>query len=112
MTDAVETVSPEQEQQAMLLVFSNHKNNDMHMQSLKGLLKMAYHTVLTNRLAVMQAFNTETGAEEVILVGVDQNGNGIECYPLFAPLRAEDVTKYQAPDGAGGWITPNPDTLQ
>ena len=52
----------------------------------------------------MQAKNTDTNEEELILVGVDQDGDSLSCYPLFIPVKAEDVAKYLAPDGAGGWI--------
>lgn len=102
MTDVAQDA--QQEQQAVLLAFSNHKEDPAHMQTMQGLLKMAYHVVLTNRLAAMQAKNTETGEEELIFVGVDQAGDSVTCYPLFAPIKAEDVAKYLAPDGAGGWL--------
>ena len=45
-----------------------------------------------------------TGDVEIILVGVDQNEDGVSCYPLFTPIKAEDVSKYLAPDGSGGWL--------
>ena len=92
--------------QAVLMTFTNHKDDPQHMGVLQGLLKMVYHTVLTNRLAVMQAKNSETGEEELVLVGVEQDGNSINAFPLFVPLKAEDVAKYIAPDGKGGWLEP------
>jgi hypothetical protein len=91
-------------QDAVLMTFTNHKDDPQHMGVLQGLLKMVYHTVLTNRLAVMQAKNAETGEEELVLVGVEQVGNSINAFPLFVPLKAEDVAKYIAPDGKGGWL--------
>lgn len=90
-------------QEAALLVFTNDKS-DENMGVLRGLLKMVYHTVLLNKLAIMQAKNNETGEQEIVLVGFEQSGDGVNCYPLFAPLRAEDVAKYIAPDGNGGWL--------
>lgn len=106
----MEKQNPQAEQQAQLLVFTNQKDNAEHMGILKGMLKMVYHTVLTNRLAIMQAKNAETGEEELVLVGVEQNGDSINAFPLFLPLRAEDVGKYQAPDGSGGWLEHTPET--
>lgn len=93
-------------QEAVLFTFTNEKD-EVNMGILQGLLKMVYHTVLTNRLGVMQAKNTETGEQEVVLVGVEQNGDALNCYPLFSPIRAEDVAVYAAPDGSGGWIESN-----
>jgi len=60
--------------------------------------------VLTNRLAIMEAFNSETGEQELILVGVQQNGEGLDCYPLFKPIKAEEVSLYHAPDSKGGFL--------
>lgn len=99
MTDNVE----DQGQEAVLFTFTNDKSAE-NMGVLQGLLKMVYHTVLTNRLGIMQAQNSETGEPEVVLVGVEQNGDSLSCYPLFSPIRAEDVAKFAAPDGKGGWI--------
>lgn len=90
-------------QEAVLLAFTNNKSPE-HMGLLQGLLKMAYHTVLTNRLAIMEALNSETGEQELILVGVQQNGDGMDCYPLFKPIKAEEVSLYHAPDGKGGFL--------
>lgn len=101
--------APEQEEQgqeAVLFTFTNDKSPE-NMGLLQGLLKMAYHTVLTNRLGIMQAKNSETGDTEVLLVGVEQNGDNLNCYPLFAPMKAENVAKYIAPDGEGNWLDSN-----
>lgn len=87
----------------VLHVFSNHKE-DEHMNLLKGLLKMVYSSAATGKLAVMQSLNEETQEEELVIVGVEQSESGINCYPLFTPIKAEDVYKYSAPDGSGGWI--------
>ena len=103
MNDNVEQNVEEQGQEAVLFTFTNDKN-EYNMNMLKGLLKMVYHTVLTNRLGIMQAKNSETGEPEVVLVGVEQNGDSLNCYPLFSPIRAEDVGKFAAPDGQGGWL--------
>lgn len=87
---------------ALLLAFSNNKS-DEHVSLMQALLKMVYHTVLTNRLAVMEALNSETNETELVLVGVEQAGDSVNCYPLFKPINAESVGKYLAPDGKGGY---------
>lgn len=104
MTDEIQ--NEENGQEAILFTFTNDKN-DYNMGVLQGLLKMVYHTVLTNRLGIMQAKNSETGELEVIMVGVEQNGDNLNCYPLFSPIKAEDVSKYIAPDGKGSWLEKN-----
>lgn len=103
MSEVIENATPEEGQAVALLVFANDKSQQ-HTTLLQGLLKMVYHSVLTNRVAVMQAKNKDTGQEEVILVGVEQTPEGVNCFPLFVPIKAEDVGKYVAPDGSGGWI--------
>lgn len=87
----------------VLHVFSNNKEAE-HINLLKGLLKMVYSSAATGKLAVMQSLNEETQQEELIIVGVEQSESGINCYPLFAPIKAEDVPKFSAPDGQGGWV--------
>lgn len=91
------------QQEAVLLAFSNDKTPE-HLALLQGLLKMVYHTVLTNKLGVMEALNNETGEVELVLVGIEQNGSGLNCYPLFKPLSDIDSAKYSAPDGKGGFV--------
>lgn len=74
---------------------------------LESLLAMFYQAVLDNTLGIMQALNSETGEEEVLLVGVHVDENGkTECYPLTSLLSAESVHKYNAPDGKGGFFDP------
>lgn len=90
-------------QEAVLLAFSNDKD-EQHLGILRGLLKMVYHTVLTNRLAIMEAKNVHTGEIETILVGVEQTGNGLNCYPLFKPITDTESAKYASPDGKGGFL--------
>jgi len=97
----------EQSNEALLMCFTNDKS-DEHLGILKGLLKMYYHATLTNRIGIMEARNSETGEVEVVLVGVDQSGDSIAAYPLAVTITAEEVSKYQAPDGKGGWLSNSP----
>lgn len=95
--------SNEAGQEVQLLVFSNDKTPES-LEVKRGLLKMVYHTVLTNKLAIMAAKNEDTGEVELVLVGVQQNGDALNCYPLFKPITDTDAAKYSAPDGNGGFV--------
>ncbi len=87
----------------ILYLFTNHK----HTQDLEALLSMFYAGAAANQMGVMSALNTETGKEELILVGVQLDAEGkTDCFPLAKPLRMEDVGRYRAPDGQGGWYNP------
>lgn len=103
MTDEQAKMADENSGKIPLLTFTNNKDPE-NLGQLQGLLQMVIHTVFSGRLACMQALNKETGNEELILVGTTQDENGVGCYPLFVPIRAEDVSKYLGPDGQGGWI--------
>jgi hypothetical protein len=98
-----DTNMPEATNEAVLMAFTNDKSPE-HLGVLQGLLKMFYHATLTNRIGIMEAMNTETGEPEVVLVGIEQNGDNISAYPLASLINAEAVTKYEAPDGQGGWL--------
>lgn len=103
-----DTPTEGQGQQAMLLAFSNDKTEE-HLNVLRGLLKMVYHTVLRNKLAIMEARNDATGEIETVLVGVQQNGDAISCYPLFKPITDVEAAMYSAPDGNGGFVSRTPE---
>jgi len=93
----------EEKQEVALLVFSNDKTEE-HLNVLRGLLKMLYHAAFTNQIAIMEAKNKVTGESEVVLVGVRQNGDALDCYPIFKPLAGEEASQYLAPDGKGGYL--------
>ena len=90
-------------QKAVLMTFTNNKE-EQNLAAMQALLKMIYHVVLTNKLAVMEALNEETNTTEVVLVGMEQVGDSINCYPLLRPLTDIDAAKYASPDGNGGWV--------
>jgi hypothetical protein len=52
----------------------------------------------------MLAKNKDTGEEELVLVGVNVTPDGTETYPIAKILGPEDVSKFIAPDGKGGWF--------
>lgn len=89
--------------EAVLMAFTNDKSPE-HLGVLQGLLKMFYHATLTNRIGIMEARNIETGEVEVVLVGVEQTDDSLSAYPLASLINAEAVSKYEAPDGNGGWL--------
>lgn len=89
--------------EAVLMAFTNDKSPE-HLGVLQGLLKMFYHATLTNRIGIMEARNIETGEVEVVLVGIEQTDDSLSAYPLASLINAEAVSKYEAPDGNGGWL--------
>lgn len=93
----------EQNGQLQLLVFSNDKS-EKNLEVARGLLKMLYHAFLTNKVAAMEAFNSETNTTELILVGVEQNGDSVNCYPILKPIVDSGAAKYLAPDGNGDFV--------
>lgn len=81
-------------------IFANNPGDP----KLQALLSMFYSGVLQNTVGVMLAKNKDTGAEELVLVGVNVTADGTETYPIAKILGPEDVTKFVAPDGKGGWF--------
>lgn len=98
------SVSPEMEDAAPVLYkFTNQKESS----ALDNLLATFYVGVQTNSLGIMQAFNVETGEQEIILVGIELDSDGKpDCYPLARCLNAETARLFLAPDGKGGWYDP------
>jgi hypothetical protein len=81
--------------------------NQEHSEYLDNLLAMFYEGTYGNTLGIMTAFNLEEGKEDVVLVGVVFDAEGkAECFPIAKVLSAEDVVKYLAPDGKGGYYDP------
>src|SRR5689334_21245891 len=81
--------------------------NQAESHELDNILAMFYMGTYENTLGIMQAFNLETGEQELILVGVmlDEDGKP-DCYPLASVLNAEKARNYLAPDGKGKWYDP------
>lgn len=82
--------------------------NDSTNPVLAGLIDMFYNGVFENTLGIMVAKNTETGAEETILVGIvptsTPDGEYAATIPLARLLSKEESAIYMAPDGKGGYI--------
>lgn len=81
--------------------------NEAESPHLDDILAMFYQGCYSNTIGIMQAFNLDTNEADLILVGVtlDENGKP-DCFPLARALKAEDVTRFLAPDGKGGFYDP------
>ena len=90
-------------EQEVHYIFSNRQD----APELQALLSMFLRGAEANRIGIMQAMNTRTNQEDIILVGVDVGpDNTAECFPLAVLLKAEDAPLYLSPDGDGGWHNP------
>jgi hypothetical protein len=98
--EAAEPANKAEAAEVTLYTFSNHSP----APELESLLAMFYKGAVDNQLGIMQALNTETNAEELLLVGVTVDNGDTHCYPLCTLLKAEDVPRYKAPNGKGGWF--------
>lgn len=72
------------------------------------LLEMFYKGAYGGTIGLMEAFNTETNKEELILVGIAYENEKQVTYPLASILKPEDVKKYLAPNGTGGFDKDEP----
>jgi hypothetical protein len=97
---AAEQATAEEQAPITLYTFANHNP----APELESLLAMFYKGAVDNRLGIMQAKNTVTDEEQLLLVGVTVEEGNTQCYPLCVLLKAEDVPNYRAPDGNGGWF--------
>lgn len=100
--DQGNVVQPLEPVELNMYIFSNNPN-DAPAQSL---LRLFYEGALQNTIGVMRAFNTTTGEDELLLVGVEQEGKAINTYPLAKILGREAPAVYKSPDGKGGWFEP------
>lgn len=82
--------------------------NDTSNPTLPHLLDMFYAGVAANTLGLMVAKNSETGAEETLLIGIvpeeTPDGEYYVTIPLARLLSKEESAVYMAPDGDGGYI--------
>lgn len=82
-------------------VFSNQQPHDPECQAL---LRMFVQGVMSNQVAIVRAYNNEIQDEEIILAGIAITEDGKpELYPICTVLKGEDVNKYFAPNGEGGF---------
>ena len=66
------------------------------------LLDAYYRNTFANRIGVMVAKNIKTGAEELLLVGIELGEDGSEgAFPLAKVLGPEAYEDYAIPTGSG-----------
>lgn len=74
-------------------------------------LQMLYTGAVNNQLGYMDALNTDTGEVDRLLVGLEPEADGkFSAYPLARFLEAEELKRYLAPDGLGGFDGLQPTT--
>ena len=79
-------------------------NNPHEGQHLCMLFEMLHRACFSNLLGIMQAVNSDTGQEEILVVGLEPTAdNKFNSYPLARILNKDEANKYLAPDGRGGW---------
>jgi hypothetical protein len=97
-------VEESKEVELLMHIFSN-QGADAPAQSL---LHLFYEGAMLNTIGVMRALNSDTGLEELLLVGVEQHdANNSSVYPLAKILDRSSLSNYKSPDGKGGWFSPN-----
>lgn len=72
------------------------------------LLEMFYKGTYEGTIGLMDAFNKETKEVELVLVGIAVEDGKQVTYPLARLLKPEEVKKYLAPDGIGGYSADEP----
>lgn len=82
------------------LVFTNDKADMM----IRQMFHMFYQMVYDNKIGLMHAKNTETGAIETLIVGTQRTEDGFACFPIAKVLPDTEQGKYQSPDGAGNYV--------
>ena len=72
---------------------------------LQQILDMFYRGVFSNTIGVGSVMNTETGVEELLLVGIEHRDDGLtNTYPIAKVLGPTDAPNYVFPDCKGGWL--------
>jgi predicted urease superfamily metal-dependent hydrolase len=103
MSDTIETATPEATEAGVIAyLFTNNPQQAALMQSMLG---MFYQGVYDNTIGVMSALNKETNKEELVIVGVQHDGEITNTFPLAKVLSPEEAFgTYICPDGKGGWL--------
>lgn len=101
MSDELQTAASD-DTGLIAYMFTNHPEQAPMIQ---GLLDMFYKGTYNNTIGIMSALNTETGKEELLIVGVEQLENGLtDTYPLARILGPGEHEIYRGPDGKGSWL--------
>lgn len=68
------------------------------------LLQMFLEGAINNQIGYMDALHKDTGENHRILVGLQYHPDGkVEAFPLARLFETDEVERYIAPDGKGGW---------
>lgn len=87
-----------QEKELRAFIYMNDKSNPAPA----FLLDAYYRNTFANRIGVMVAKNVKTGAEELLLVGIELSEDGSEgAFPLAKVLGPEAYEEYAIPTGEG-----------
>lgn len=86
------------DREIVLNVMSNSPNEGQ-----VNLLQLIYTGAFENTLALMEAQNSETGDNELLLVGMEYKDDNFSAFPLARLLQPEETAKYLAPDGKGNY---------
>ena len=90
-----------------LYVFSNTPKDEAAFQ----LLQLFYRGSFENSIGISRMKNTDTGVEELVLVGVAKDEEGKpQLFPLAVALNPTTVKPFVSPDGLGGWFEPRSTT--
>lgn len=86
-------------------VLYTYANPGVNARELQALLRMFYSAAYDNKIGIMQAFNTETKSEQLVLVGIEKvEGEEDNIFPIATILQAEGVAAFRSPDGKGGYL--------
>ena len=81
--------------------FTNDKSNP----AIRHLFRMFYESVMSNKIGVMHALNTETNKIETIIVGIELSpAKEVMTWPIAKVLTEEQQGCYKAPDGSGNYL--------
>lgn len=102
-----EILTEDTEMGLIAYMFTNHAEQGVMLQQL---LDMFYRGVYANTIGVGSLMNTETGEEELVLVGLEHREDGLtDTYPLARVLGPDEIANYVFPDGKGGWLNHDTD---
>ena len=73
---------------------------------LDTIIDMFYSAASKGVIGIMEAKRSDTGEEELLLVGVEIKDGHVDCYPLASVIKAEQASVYMYPNGEGGWVSP------
>lgn len=96
--------TPNEDPGIIAYMFSNDTKNGV--ERMMPMLKMFYRGLEENTIGLMEVLDTDTGHIELVLVGVEHDDEGLtNTYPLAKILKAPELSRYEMPDGKGGWIS-------